>query len=557
MKKKWLSRAVATMLAGVMAVSMFTGCGEQQVATSESTKNTEQTAVSESSANDTTVAEEGVTYPVDTDVELSFYIHNKSQLSLSSAYAEYNEAPFYKGLSEKTGITIDWQSYAEGADKTQAYNLLLQDEVLPSVMFGNFVTDAQELYADGLIYDLTDYLEAYAPDFWEYINAPENEANKKAITTDEGKFLYFPFIQESDYNITYLGPVIRQDWLDALGLKAPVTLEDWENVLIAFRDNYGAYFSFRLNRYNTGGGIANGVGAFAALKANYYVEDGKVKCANVQEEWKDFLEVMNRWYDEGLLDPDFSSMDDAAVRSKALNGQIGIAFTAMSQLTNYIADAEAEGTGAQWVGLSYPRTEADAPTTYIYTRSQTAQPNTGAVVTTSCSEEELIAAVKFLNYGYSEEGMLYWNFGEEGVSYEVAADGSYQFTELITGDERGLAEALKDYTGMYSEGVGMQMADFVKAKNNKISADAVYVWTDNTVAAEYVKPPCTRTEEEQTRYSDINSQLNTYISEMALKFVTGDEPLDNFDKFVEQLDAYGLQELLEIEQNAYDRYMNK
>ncbi|MBQ8877905.1 MAG: hypothetical protein IJ029_04190 [Lachnospiraceae bacterium] len=557
MKKKCLSRTVAAMLTGVMAAGILAGCGNQQTTASQSTEKTKQSTASESVVStETTVSEEGVTYPVDTDEELSLYIYDKGLLTLSSAYADYNEVPFYKGLSEKTGISIDWQSYAEGADKVTAYNLLLQDEELPSIIFGN-TANAQEIYTDGVIYDLTDYLETYAPDFWEYINAPENEANRKAIISDEGKFLYFPFIQESDYNITYLGPVIRQDWLDALSLEAPVTLEDWEEVLIAFRDNYGAYFSFPFGRYNTGGGIANGTGAYAALKVNYYVEDGDIKCANTQEEWKNFLEVMNRWYDEGLLDPDFSGMDDTALRSKALNGQVGIAFTAMSQLTNFIADAEAENTGAQWVGLAYPRTEEDAPTTYIYTRSQTANPAFGAVVTTSCSEEELIAAIKFLNYGYSEEGMMYWNFGEEGVSYEAAADGRYRFTETITGDERGIAEALKDYTGMYSAGIGIQMADFVKAKNNDVAAEAVYVWTDNTVAAEHVKPSVTRTVEEQTRYSDINSQLNTYISEMALKFVTGDEPLDNFDKFVEQLDAYGLQELLEIEQNAYERYMNK
>ncbi|MBO5071289.1 MAG: extracellular solute-binding protein, partial [Roseburia sp.] len=492
------------------------------------------------------------------DVELSFYIQNNALLAKSAAYVDYNTVPFYQGLSEQTGIAVDWQTYAEGADYVASYNLLLQEEELPSIIFGDLCGGASastELYGDGLIYDLTEYLPVYAPDFWEYINLPENEANKKAITNSNGQFLFFPFIQESDYNITYLGPVIRQDWLDELGLETPVTLEDWENVLKAFKENYGAYFSFSLSRYNNAG-LAGGTGAFAPFKVDYFVEDGQVKCVNTQEAWKNYLEIMHRWYEEGLLDPDFSSADDAAVRSKALNGETGIVYTAMSRLTQFIADAEAEGTGANWVGFSYPRVEEGAATTYIQTRSQTYQPGLGAVITTSCSEEELIAAIKFLNYGYTEEGMLYWNFGEEGVSYEKTADGSLLFTELITGDERGVAEALKDYTGMYSAGVGIQMSDMVKAKNNEVSAEAVYAWTENTVAADYMLPPYARTEEEQKTYTDINTQIDTYIREMSLKFVTGDESLDNFDRFVEQLDAYGLQELLAIEQAAYDRYMN-
>ncbi len=562
MKKKWLSRTLAAMLAGVMTVGALAGCGAQDETNNtvqsgesqtESTSQADASASSESQPESSEV-QEGVTYPVDTDVELSFYIQNQG-LAKSSAYVDYNSVPFYSGLSEKTGITVDWQTHAEGADQTAAYNLLLQEEELPNILFGGICGDSAELYNDGLIYDLTEYLPEYAPDFWEYINLPENAANKKAITDSEGKFLYFPFIQESDFNITYLGPVIRQDWLDELSLEVPVTMEDWENVLIAFKENYGAYFSFSLSRFSAAG-IGGGTGAFAPHTINYFVEDGQVKCANAQEEWKDFLVIMHRWYEEGLLDPDFTTADDSSVRSRALNGETGVVYTAMSQLTNFVADAEKEGTGAKWVGFSYPRTEEGAPTTYIQTRSQTFQHYYGAMITTSSSEEELIAAIKFLNYGYSEEGMLYWNFGEEGISYEVAEDGSLRFTELITSDERGVAEAMKDYTGMYTIGVGIQMADMVKAKNNEASVEAVSVWTENTVAAQYMLPPYKRTEDEQVIYNDINTQLTTYVSEMALKFITGEESLDNFDKFVEQLDAYGLQELLEVEQAAYDRYMN-
>lgn len=561
MKKKWLSRTLAAILTGTMAAGMLVGCGQESAADTAAAEAAQTESVSETEAatesaqtTDQSAEAAGVTYPVDTDVQLSFYLQNQG-LAKSSAYVDYNSVPFYTGLSEKTGIDIDWQTYAEGADATAAYNLLLQEEELPNIIFGGICSDAAELYADGLICDLTDYLETYAPDFWEYINLPENAANKKAITSADGKFLFMPFIQESDFNITFTGPVIRQDWLDELSLEAPVTLEDWENVLIAFKENYGAYFSFSLQRFSAAG-IGGGTGAFAPFTIKYFVEDGQVKCANAEDEWKDFLAVMHRWYEEGLLDPDFTTADDASVRSRALNGETGVVYTAMSQLTNFIADAEKEGTGAQWTGFSYPRTEAGAPTTYIQTRSQTFQPYFGAMVTTSCSEEELIAAIEFLNYGFSEEGMLYWNFGEEGVSYEVAEDGSLRFTDLITADGRGVAEALKDYTGMYTVGVGIQMADMVKAKNNEASVEAVSIWTDNTVTAEYMLPPYTRTEDEQVTYNDINTQLTTYISEMALKFVTGEESLDNFDKFVEQLNGYGLQELLEIEQTAYDRYMN-
>lgn len=553
MKKRKLCGLLSLLMVVIMITGMMAGCGNstEEKPSEPKTESTTQATQASTEQNDKT-EDEGVTYPISTDVELSFYITDGS--GKTANYPDFNSVPFYAGLSKNVGINVDWQAPAEGAEPVAAFNLLLQEEELPSIIYGNINSAKRdELYADGLIYDLTEYLPKYAPDFWEFINLPENEANKRVITNNEGKILGFPFIRESDFCITYLGPVIRQDWLKELGLETPVTLDDWEKVLVAFKDKYGAYMTTRPGRFQAG--ISSGTGAFAALGFGMYVEDGEVKCANTQNEWKEMLTYLNRWYDNGLLDPDFATIDDATIRSKALKGECGIVVTAMSQLTNFIADAEAEGTGAEWIGFSHPRTAAGAPTSFIQTETQLARPDISAVVTTSCSEEELIAAIKFLNYGFTEEGILYWNFGEEGVSYEVGADGSLQFTELLTADERGLGTAMKDYTGMWGGGPGIQLEALVKAKNNPAAAAAVYAWTDNSAARDYKLPPYSRTEEEQTRYNDIVSVLGTYVSEMAFKFISGDEKLEDFEKFVETLYSYDLQELLEIEQAAYDRYM--
>ena len=58
-------------------------------------------------------------------------------------------------------------------------------------------------------------------------------------------------------------------------------------------------------------------------------------------------------------------------------------------------------------------------------------------------------------------------------------------------------------------------------------------------------------------YNDITTAMKTYVEEAALKFVTGDESLDNFDKFVKQLNEYGLPKVLEIMQAGYERYLER
>ena len=85
------------------------------------------------------------------------------------------------------------------------------------------------------------YLPKYAPDYWEFVNS--DDSIRRCVTTESGKHFKFAFAVEDDFNITYMGLAIRQDWLDECGLKVPTNLEEWENVLVTFKDKYGATFS--------------------------------------------------------------------------------------------------------------------------------------------------------------------------------------------------------------------------------------------------------------------------------------------------------------------------
>ncbi|HHV59568.1 MAG TPA: hypothetical protein GXX49_04640 [Clostridiaceae bacterium] len=53
------------------------------------------------------------------------------------------------------------------------------------------------------------------------------------------------------------------------------------------------------------------------------------------------------------------------------------------------------------------------------------------------------------------------------------------------------------------------------------------------------------------------TQVNTYSDEMVLRFIMGAEPLANFDAYVAQLKAYGIEEAIQITQNAYNRYIGQ
>jgi len=417
-------------------------------------------------------------------------------------------------------------------------------------------TTISQWIMDDVIIELTEYLPEYAPDFWEFINRPENELTKRSITDDEGRYWYVPGLRESFWNVTYQGPMIRQDWLDECGLDMPTTMEDLEAVLVAFNEKYGAKLAGTLGDFNNGG-FASGTGAHASLSAQFYVDDnGKVQCANVQPEWKEFVGYIAKWYDMDLIDADFFTADRALVRQKALDNETGCMFSAMSHLTNMITDARDNETGANWVGMPYLRTAAGEPTSFIQTSASLYDNSSGVYITTSCPEEKIGLILNWVNYAFTEEGQKYYNFGKEGVSYEMV-DGKEQWTEVITEDPLGREAAMAKYCIWWSTSFGIQMSDFVRLKNDPVAGEAVDIWTENTVANKYMFPSVSRTEEEDIIYLDKWAACSTLINERALEFVTGDASLDDFDKFVEELNKLGLEDVLSVQQAAYDRFMSK
>lgn len=553
MKNKMFSRMIAVLLAGCMILSTA-GCGNN--ATVSNKETSESVKASETVESVATEKEEvEFSYPMDTDVKLSLWAWGEP---LAAAYSSHEESPYHTGLAENTGVDIERIVPDISSGEEAAFNLMLTDEELPDMMIShafNSTADIKMLMDEGIILDLTDLIPKYAPNYWAYLNEPGYENRLQSSMTDDGRLYGIQSFTE-EYGTCYTGPIIRKDWLEECGLDIPVTLQDYEDTLKAFHEKYGATLAFRMSRFK-GHGFASGTGSNAGLTMRYYVDDnGQIQCANLEPEWKAYLETLHRWYDEGLLNPDFATLDDKAVRSKIMNGECGITVTAMSQITAFISDAEASATGAEFVGAGYPRVSADAPTSIIF-GGQTAL-GSYVLLNAKLTEEEVIAALRWCDYGFSEEGYMYKNFGTEGVTYTVDANGDIQFTELLTEDPDGMTQALLKYTGTSSDIIAsIQSEKHVQLKNNKVAADAVYAWIENTKFFDTQLPRLDYTEEENIRRTDLQTPMDTYVQEMALKFITGEEDFAGYDAFIETVKEMGVQEVIDITQASYERYLNR
>jgi putative aldouronate transport system substrate-binding protein len=539
-------RLLSLMLVALMLVSALSGCGTAGTPAASSAP-----AAAESSAAAAS-SEAAPSTEAAKDVTLVWWVGQG--YTLNEAYANAADSPFHAGLIEQTGINIEWQFPTAGTDSTQAFNLMLASDTLPDIIFNNVMADAERYMEEGVIRDLTEYIADYSPAYYAHLQS--NPAYDKSMKTDSGKYYGYGFFREDGgWNDTYLGPVVRQDWLREAGLKEPKTIADWDNVIRSFKDKYDATLSFAWSRFRATG-ISGAFGAYGAADAKYYVDpNGKVQLAQAQQEWVNYMVQLNKWWEDGLIDQDVLTLDDTAARAKALNNAMGISVTSMGQLTNWDADAKGAGNGAEWTGLQYP-TGDDGTLSMVFGGYGIG--NVASVITTACTDDELKTAMGLLDYAYTEEGNLYWNYGTKGVSWDYDANNEVQYLPLVTEDPDGLNNAISKYGGSTWSGSCIQATRLLYLKNSEVSIAANDLWfyPNEEVSAKWTIPTgVTFTAAESTQLDEMANTIGTFVSETAVKYITGEGDPAGFDKYLDQLNSMGLPKVLEIYQAAYDRFM--
>ncbi|MEA4888576.1 MAG: hypothetical protein VB070_03825 [Clostridiaceae bacterium] len=549
MSKRFLSLALAVL----MCAAIFAGCtsGSTTLSTTSAASATTAAATSGSAAT-TNGNDDGFTgYPMTkTDKTLSFYI------LINYAYAvpdgvDRNDNYFNQKLAEKVGVKIDWQAVPAGTDAGQAFNLMLASSELPDIYYNAGVPNtAADLLESGTIADLSDYLPKYAPAY--YAKLKSDESIDKSVKTDDGKYYGFAFLRENLYLGTYAGPVVRQDLLDKVGMTAPVTISDWDKMLRAFKDQNLAKYPFSVS----GGTSSLSLvfqGAYGST-ANFYVDDNqKIQFGYATDGYKEFLKQMNQWYKDGIIDPDMLTNDAAALETKVLNSEVGACQSTGGTVIGFDTKLKANNnTTDTWAGVSYP--VLNSGDKVQFTQGETNNIGLCAVITSSCKDIPL--ACRFLDYGYTEEGMALCSFGEEGVTFEYDSNGVPKYLDSFINDPRGNDFMMKTYTGMSGNCATVHMLATTNTYP-ELRKKAVDSWYVEGTSKHLLPGSLTMTTDESQSIANEKTAIDTYATEMFAKFVLGQESLDGFDAYLAQLKGMGLEKVQKVYQDVYDRYLSR
>ena len=480
--------------------------------------------------------------------------------------AEWKDMAVFQTLEEKTNIHFTFTT-PPTADFATKLNLAFASGDLPDVLFGtdtNSLTPAMEMDygSQGILVPIEDLIEENMPNFSKILE--EDPSIRKSITTPDGHIYSLPMIHRGNTAIWPRGPIwYNGDWLKALNVtELPKTTDEFYDLLVRFRDEdpngNGKKDEIPLTDVKMDSTRPWLLGAFGLTDRTIEEIDGEVVFAPITENYKEFVTYMNKLYSEKLLDQEVYSQADEQKKAKGQNNQLGLFpdwysfFTTGKQESDAITDP-----------MFYPLTSDISPERVTPGSTRMGR-STFAITSNNPSPE---AALRWVDYFYSEEGNDLLSKGPEGVFWEYAENSKGEqvrvFTEGVdpTNPEDFRSKVTPDYGIMvpkmgFPDDPAKAVIPTKDSENDTRFMDFITAETEEKITpfAKVTYPLLYLTNEESDKVRDAATDLKTYVEQMEAKFITGVEPLENWDKYVKTIEGMGVKEYVEVYQQAYDRW---
>lgn len=349
---------------------------------------------------------------------------------------DINKNPMTELAEEKLGIKMETTLLGGDAENydTKLRLALTGSEELPDVFPVYSTQMIADMIESGRVKAIDDDIEKYMPDRLKEIYDKYPETFYPV--TKDGKtygIACSPALTEGQVMI------VRQDWLDNLGLQAPTNLDEFEAVIQAFTENdpdgngeddtYGFTYSGS-DIYNTGW-VADPVSLFSANSGKYIPgswqedESGNLTYGSINEGNKKTLERMADWHANGWIFQEAAATGAWDAMVQFTEGKAGI-FIGRPWCIDSVRDVTSADPDA--VIKAYPNiSQENGEPTY-----QTAQTNDGWLMF-NADFENMEAFFTYYDWLYDAAfGTGDFEYGFfEGVDYDVV-DGEvvYDFTKF-------------------------------------------------------------------------------------------------------------------------------
>lgn len=465
--------------------------------------------------------------------------------------ADWDKMPVLQEMEKLTGVKLKFQNAPQDSFETKK-NLVLASGSYPDIFYAADLKSADQVTygSQGVLLPLEDLIDNYAPNLKKILD--ENPGIRKSMTTPDGHIYALRTIDLSA--VWYRGPMwYNGTFLKKFGMegKLPATTDELYTYLKRVKDedangngkqdeipltsvkldDLRMYFFGFWNMYN---------------ETIYSDKEGKVHYAPQEEGYKGYLTFLNRLWNEELLDHETFSQTDEQKKAKGKNNQVAL-------FSDYFPYFTMGGEPSEEHPLMTP-VKSEIEGSPVYGKHPGLSTNGTFAITNSNPNPE--ASMRWVDYLYSYEGATLFSQGPENVLWKYTDKEKHikEWLPVPDGKDR------EEYKGTLTPNYGI-LNPGVNDNSFSLGLKSEFDnWIDKENAEKLTPigkapfPAVYLSVDEQSQVSAYLSDLNTYVKQMEAKFVTGAEPLANWDKYVAQLQKMGSDKVVEIYQAAYDRW---
>ena len=547
---KSAKRVVAAALAVTMASTMFAGCGSKGNNASNADK-VDMENLSFPLAETVTIT--GTTsYPVGTE-------------------EDPNKRTIFKRLEEETNVHVDWTAISsdQWGDKI-SLNMANANTLTDFVFTAGFGDNDLIRYADqGVIVPVEEYIDNYMPNLKAVFDKyPEY---RTMCEDADGHIWALPWIEQLGSEKTAIQTVgnnmtfINQKWLDFLGLETPTTVDEFEQVLLAFQEHapelqkeFGIDgdiipMSCIVNDQDPNlliNGFGDGIGDVDMGQHIAVTDDKKVICTATTDGFRKGVEWLHKLYAEGLIDPECFTQDWSTYVAKGKSHRYGVCFTwDVANIDNIQDYVPLKALKADTVNV----TPQNGSFTSGFDRGR-------CVVTSVCKNPAFVCAWLDKMYDPFQSPQNNWGTYGEDDDFDI-----FELGENEDGEKMLKHAPLGDASPVEvreAECVGGPLAvlDEYYGKYVTCPDDAQYrldwikdYYTDD-MHCKYVYPRVFMSAEDTEKLSAIQTDLVSYLNSSKAEFIRDGITDDSWNAYINQVDSYGLDQYLEIYQKYFDDF---
>ncbi len=527
-----------------------------------------------SSALAYTVSEPGQLPVVDEVVEYTICAPDTTYV------CDLNENTLTPWIQEKTNIKINFEEIPDTEWDTKVNLLIASDELPDAFIYGGFsAAELADYGSQGVFLALNDIIEEHG--YYVKQVFDQQEALPGAYTALDGNIYTLPDINECYHCFYSMRAWINQQWLTNLGLEYPNTVDEFVNVLRAFKEQDANGNGDPNDEIPFSGNATSWNSTIYPFLLNSFLhydtsnlsvkEDGTVIFTPLQPEFKEGLQWIASLIDEGLIEKEALTQTEEQMKTKGSGGDIATVggFTAACWWSG-VGNDNGEGSRCrEYSGLS----PLEGPNGVRISPWAGTGFNMGnSVITTAC--EDPVPLFKMLDYMLSDEATLRSQVGELGVDYNEPTEGApgingkpALYAKIPTSNTTGGTTGDEADTAMPNVFPSNRTSDFRLGEQADYN-DPETQWQQEprlyNESATYFAPYADEhmmypgavnlTAEESEKINFMKTQINDYVKENIVLFLAGEKSFDtDWDSFIAEFDNLKLDEYMELRQMAYTR----